>query len=253
MIDELDRIKNRDVTALLTDTIKTLSDNSLNVTVILVGVADTVNQLIAEHQSVERSLVQIAMPRMSMLELFEIVDKALLQVGVTIDADARKYIAYLSQGLPHYTHLLGLYAAYASIDEERKNITKSDVEQAIANAVDKAQASIRSIYHTAVSSARKTLYEEVLAACALAPTDELGYFAAGDVREPMSRIMQRPYDIPAFARHLNDFCEERRGAVLQKTGTARRYRFRFKNPLMQPFVVMKGLAKGLIRDDVIEA
>jgi hypothetical protein len=58
--------------------------------------------------------------------------------------------------------------------------------------------------------------------------------------------MKKPYDIPAFSRHLKDFCEKKRGAILQKSGTARRYRFRFVNPLMQPYVVMHGLSAGLI-------
>jgi hypothetical protein len=34
--------------------------------------------LISEHRSVERSLVQVRMPRMSREELFELLDKALL-------------------------------------------------------------------------------------------------------------------------------------------------------------------------------
>jgi len=62
--------------------------------------------------------------------------------------------------------------------------------------------------------------------------------------------MKKPYEIPAFSQHLNAFCENARGPVLQRTGTARRYRFRFENPLMQPFVIMDGIKKGLITDEL---
>ncbi|MDB6032601.1 MAG: hypothetical protein JWM16_2939, partial [Verrucomicrobiales bacterium] len=102
-------------------------------------------------------------------------------------------------------------------------------------------------YHYASSSPLWNLYSDVLLSCALASTDDLGYFSAANVRTPMSEIMKRPYEIPAFAQHLNDFCGENRGKVLQKTGYPRRYRFRFVNPLMEPFVVMKGIASGLIK------
>jgi hypothetical protein len=62
----------------------------------------------------------------------------------------------------------------------------------------------------------------------------------------MSRIMGRRYEIAAFSRHLADFCDKDRGSVLERTGIPRRYRFRFRNPLLQPFVIMCGLADELI-------
>jgi hypothetical protein len=45
-------------------TIKTLSDNasSIKTTLILVGVADSVDELIGEHQSIERAIKQVPMP-----------------------------------------------------------------------------------------------------------------------------------------------------------------------------------------------
>lgn len=252
IVDEMDRIRDQATTTLLADTIKTLSDHSVPTTLILVGVADSVDQLIAEHKSIERALVQVRMPRMSPPELFEIIDKGLREVGMRIDEQAKRKIGRLSEGLPHYTHLLALHAAQEATGRGRTNITMEDVDAAIRLAVDKAQQSILSAYHKATSSPRKdNLYAHVLLASALAPTDELGYFAAADVREPMTLVMKKRYDIPAFSRHLNDFCEVDRGPVLQKTGTKRKFRFRFVNPLMQPFVIMHGLAKGLVTEAML--
>jgi hypothetical protein len=77
----------------------------------------------------------------------------------------------------------------------------------------------------------------------------LGYFAATDVKGPMSKLMRRPYDIPAFSLHLNKFCDNERGPILQKTGEARRFRFRFMNPLMQPYIVMDGIQRGVLNED----
>lgn len=252
IVDEMDRITNRETTTLLADTVKTLSDHSVNTTLILVGVADSVDGLVAEHGSIERALVQIQMPRMSKEELFEILDKGLEEAGMSIDEEAKQQVAYLSQGLPHFTHLLGLHAAQYAIDNERKHVSTQDVKVAIRLAVAKAQQSIVSIYHSATSSPRKNLYPQVLLACALAEKDELGYFSAADVRGPMSRVMEKTYDIPAFSRHLNDFCEGQRGPVLQKMGRERRIRYRFLNPMVEPFVTMNGLASGLITEDAID-
>lgn len=250
VLDELDRITDLDTTSLLADTIKGLSDHAVDTTLLLVGVADSVDTLIKEHASVERAMVQVRMPRMSQAELFEIVEKGLAAVGMTIDEEAKRRIAVLSQGLPHYTHLLALYAAQRVAMTDRSRIDSSDVRTAIDTALAKTQQSIISSYHKATSSPRENLYPQVLLSCALAQPDSLGYFAAVDVRVPLSKIMKRTYEIPAFSQHLNAFCEEARGPVLQRTGSARRYRFRFLNPLMQPYVIMDGIRKSVITDDL---
>lgn len=251
IIDELDRLQDPTITALLADTIKTLSDHAVDATLLLVGVADSVDSLIKEHQSVERALVQVRMPRMSQTELFEIIDKGLKHAGMVIQPGAKARIAKLSQGLPHYTHLLTLYAAQRAVHAGRVEVSAEDVRTAIDSAVAKAQQSIISAYHTATSSPRDNLYQQVLLACALANQDNLGFFAAVDVRAPLSRIMKKPYDIPAFSQHLNAFRDSVRGPVLQREGSTRRYRFRFINPLMQPFVIMNGLRTGLIEETEI--
>lgn len=248
VIDELDRLENREVTTLLADTIKNLSDHSVPTTLILVGVADSVDALIAEHQSIERALVQIRMPRMTLDELKEIIDKGVANAGMAIEPTAKEKIASLSQGLPHYTHLLALHALQTAVYRGSMTVTSVDVSAAIDNALSKAQQSIISAYHKATSSSRENLYPQVLLACAMAEADSLGYFSAADVRSPMTKIMGREYDTPAFSQHLNAFCDHTRGPILQRTGETRRFRFRFINPLMQPYVIMDGLRRGMIDD-----
>lgn len=247
IIDEIDRVKTKQATALLADTIKTLSDHSVNTTIVLLGVADSVDQLITEHRSIERSLVQVRMPRMSHDELLELLDKGFTKAGMTIDNRVREEIAFLSRGLPHFTHLLGLEAALSAAWQERTNVTETDLGHAVGKAVERTHQSILSAYHKATSSSRKSsLYASVLLACALAETDSLGYSAASDLRSPMSMILGKPCDIGTFSRHLNDFCEPHRGPILQRVGSRHRFRFRFINPMMQPFLVMKGLADKVI-------
>ncbi|MFQ5647177.1 MAG: hypothetical protein ACE5GM_09625, partial [bacterium] len=68
--------------------------------------------------------------------------------------------------------------------------------------------------------------------------------------------MQEPnrtlLDIPSFSRHLHDFCGENRGKILKKFGKKRRYKYRFVNPLMQPHIIMQGLAQGLLDKKSLE-
>lgn len=250
-IDEFDRIPDSESKTLFADTIKLLSDHLMRATVVFVGVADNVDQLITEHKSIERALVQIQMPRMSLDELEDIVQRGLTMVGMESSTEATARIAQLSQGLPHYTHLLGQLAARTALEMNRLEITVNDVDVAVTKARERAQESIISAYHKAIFSTRENLYERVLAACALAEKDAMGYFAASDVRDPLSAIMGKRYEIPAFSRHLNAMCEPDRGPVLQKAGATRRFRFRFLNPLLQPYVVMTGLAERYIDPELL--
>lgn len=246
-VDEFDRLHDQASRTLFADTIKMLSDQLVRATIVLVGVADDVNELIREHGSVERALVQVHMPRMSRAELSEIVLKGIATAQMTIGKAAADRIAALSQGLPHYTHLLSQLAAQAALDERRTDVTQGDVDFAIERAIAKAQQSIMDAYGRAVSSTRRSLRPQVMLACALAQADEFGFFSAADVRDPLSRVLGRPCETAAFAQHLDEFSEAERGPVLQKRGSPRRFRYRFLNPLLQPYVVMKGLSEGLIR------
>jgi hypothetical protein len=110
-IDEFDRLTDRTVPALVADTIKSLSDAAVPATLILIGVADSVDQLIEGHRSIERSLVQVPMPRMSRKEIEQIVVKGTQRLGMSITKEALGEIVRLSQGLPYVTHMLSLYSA----------------------------------------------------------------------------------------------------------------------------------------------
>lgn len=252
IVDEFDRLPPAPRRA-FADLVKMLSDHAVRATVVLVGVADSVDELIAEHESVERALSQIRLPRMSGSEIRQIVENGMNGLRLEIEEEAEDRIVLLSQGLPHYAHLLGLHAARSALLRgEGAALSLPDVDRAVRKGLAGAQQSTRNAFHKATSSPRpENLYKQVLSACALAGTDELGYFAAADVRGPMQGITGRKYGIPAFATHLKQFCGDRRGRILERIGTPRRYRFRFSNPLMQPFIIMKGLDSGMLAPEML--
>jgi len=253
VLDELDRLESNDALTLLADTIKSLADHDIPTTLVLVGVADSIGQLLGDHLSIERNIVQIPMPRMKEAELAEIIEKACPRLGMTIATSPGRRIPRLSEGLPHYTHLLAFYAFQGAIQDDRSEVRDDDVNAAIDKAVEKAQQSIRSAYQAAIRSPRRdNLYVQVLLACALAPKDEMGYFPAGAVKIPMAKIMGRHYEIPAFARHLDQFTKEERGRILSRHGPERQRFYRFENPMLQPFVILSGLSKKLITEDMVQ-
>jgi Cdc6-like AAA superfamily ATPase len=248
VIDELDRLENDDALTLLADTIKTLSDNAVPSTLVLVGVANSIGELIGEHESIVRNLAQIGMPRMQPAELEGILRKGCEHAAIGIQDSAVDRIVTLSEGLPHYTHLLGYRSAETTVQDDREVVTLSDVDVALPRAVE--GHTIQSDYVKAVRSSQPgNLYREVLLACAIAPKNSLGYFTSGQVRDPLEVIADRRLEIPAFSKHMKEFLDPARGSVLRREGKPRGYSYRFSDPMMQPYVVMSSLTDGLITNE----
>ncbi len=251
VIDEFNEINDGGRTSgLLANTIKSLSDDGATATIVVVGVGDNVTELFEDHGSISRCTEETLMPRMSHLELYEIIDKRLKQLGMLIDDDARSKIVILSRGLPTYVHRLGKHAATRAVNDLRYSISEADVDASIDEILTGSRESLRDSYEKATASNQPgNLFKEVLLACALARADDAGYFAPAAVREPLEKILGRVMTIAQYQNHLNDWHTEKRGRILQRTGEPRTYRFRFAEPSMQPYVLMKGIADEMVGEE----
>lgn len=222
-------------------TTKVLSDQLVPATLVLVGVADDIDGLVRAHESVRRSLAQVYMPNMSPEELAEIINKGVLVSEMSVEPAFVSDVVALAQGLPNYVHLIAQNACRVALDSDRTEVLRSDLDAAVGLSIESIQQTVLDTYHNATSSNRDTLYKQVLLACALAKRDEKGTFGAADVRDELQRITGTFRDLPAFAQHLNDFSGNGpRGGVLDRIGKAYRRRYRFKDPLLQPYVLMRG-------------
>lgn len=255
IFDEFDRMADESATLLMADTIKGLSDYSSSATIIIVGVAEDVADILSGHQSIARALLQIRMPRMSPDELGQIITSRYKKCGLTWDEEALWKMTFLARGLPYYAQLIGMHAGRAAVKRGFPQVIAADVEKGLKSAVLELDQSIKEAYFTAIRSQRgdHTLYASVLLACALAKNDELGAFQQAAVAQPLNRIVPgKDYKPATFAFHLNEFCDPARGKTLERFGEPRNYRYRFTDPMMQPFVIMKGLADGKIDDNTAE-
>lgn len=250
--DEIDRIGEPTFKTNLVDLMKAISDQVLPVTVVLIGVAEDVENLIEEHESIGRALNQVYMPRMDVDELQTIIDRGVARAGMLASFDASNFIAHLSTGLPHYTHLVGLQSALLALSEGASELTLEHVVGTLPVAVARAEERVKTLHHAATHSTRQNNLKEVLLAAALTPTDELGYFSPGDVRGALSDILGRQIGISAFAPTLTQFADTR-GPVLEKTAKSNRPRYRFVEPLMIPYACMLAIAEGTIdTTDVVQ-
>ena len=248
IIDEYSEIVDNDCRTLTANTIKELYDFAVNTAAILVGVAENVAELIEDHQSLDRALVQIPLTRMSHPELREIIDKRTSRTHIEFSGDAICTIIILSRWLPYFTKTLAKYAAIHAIRDHRILITNGDVEKSLASFVSDTKELFRQSYRNATRSNQENFFEQSLLACALAKTDDEGFFVANDVVEPYSAIMRGRRRIAHFEKHLRKFSSDDGGNILIKRGDERQQRFRFSDPMMQPYVIIRGIELKMITE-----
>ncbi len=249
VVDEFNEISDEPTSLLMANTIKGLSDDGVNATVILVGVADNINQLIAGHESISRCCEEVLMPRMEQDELREVIETRAARLNMQIEGNAKWKIINLSKGLPTFVHGLGKFSCYAAIDRRRLTIVESDTDRAIDTILESSQQSLKQAFERAVKSNQPfAKFREVLTACALAKADESGFFTQTAVRGPLSQMLGRNIEIGHLRPQLHELIEEKRGKVIERIGEERGYRYRFSDPAMQPYVIMAGIKAGILTD-----
>jgi hypothetical protein len=247
IIDEFDKLEDNYAVTLTANVIKSLADYSVQCTIIIVGVAENLSDLIKEHASIKRCILQVPLQRMDSHELEEIVKSRLALTPLRIDPAALSKIVKLSRGLPYYVHALGKFSAISSCDERRLTIVERDVDRAMDTFVGDMAETFYEEYDKAIASNQPgNKYAEVLLACALAETDEKGFFKPAAVGPPLSKILGKPINRSTYQKHLAEFVGDERGGVLIKRGEGRVYKLRFGEPMIQPYIIIKGMQEGLI-------
>lgn len=240
IFDEFDRIESPDLIKQFSDLIKGLSDNHSDVTILLVGVAHDVDDLIGSHPSIERCLKQIKMPRMSRQELTGILEKGALEVGFKFNPEVIESIVDFSDGFPHYTHLLGKYAAKQALMTDHYAVDTTHFNQALGSALDDVSESTRKTYETAtITSKQNKFFEEVLWAAGVCTRDEFDNFTANDVSLKFAELTGQDKSREGVTYYLTSLCKKERGEILEKVGHSKNIKYRFKNPMAKAYVKLR--------------
>jgi AAA+ ATPase superfamily predicted ATPase len=144
VVDEFDKVprSRTDFHTGVAELIKTLADNQQHCDsrVILVGIAGQAREILAGHQSIERSVREIYLPPLSRKDLREFLDTAERELGFTFARSVKDEILDNSLGFPYYVHLLGLECidVMRKRDAEARRVTEEDYEMAVRKAASRA-------------------------------------------------------------------------------------------------------------------
>lgn len=240
IFDEFDNIENNKIRSDFADLIKSFSDNNTNSTIIIVGIADDINELIGNHQSLERCLKQIKMPRMSKSECEEIITNGLSKLELSINETVKKNIIEFSSGFPHYIHLLCKYGCKELIENGRSDFSQPYLKIAISKGIENTNEKLKASYRVATinnTTSEKWMY--ILYACALCKLDNYNCFEKSQIVGLYNILTKKKATSNTLSYNLKQLCLPERGEILQKIGKGLHSRYRFTNPMMHAFIKLK--------------
>lgn len=112
--------------------------------------------------------------------------------------------------------------------------------------------SIRDAYQKAtITSKGESKFEDVIGACSLAKTDEYETFTTNDLIEPFYRITGRRVSRESLTYYLGRLCNDERSNLLEKVGTSKNIRYRFRYPLMNAYARLKLSHRGKLSSEAL--
>lgn len=168
-IDEIDRISEARQKIQLAELLKNVSSVIEDMRFIFCGIGADVDEIIGQHLSTGRMFEAVEVEKLSHDKLWRIIDLVAEKLSVNIDRGFLIRIGIISDGFPHFVHLIGECLFYAMHDDnnETKSCEKHHFDTALHEALQKAEPALRKIYQMATEKSKnKAEYEEALWALA---------------------------------------------------------------------------------------
>jgi uncharacterized protein len=164
VIDEFENLPSAEDRQLFAELIKQLSDRGVHTSIIFCGIGKSLDDLLHGHGSAHRYLEEVKLPSppLTYSGRWAIIDGACRALGLTINEDSRLRIAQVSDGFPHYVHLIAqklFWAAFRAIKDIHE-LTPEDYMNAVREALGSVESRLRTAYDAATKKDQDN-YQEV--------------------------------------------------------------------------------------------
>jgi hypothetical protein len=220
IVDEFDQLQDDKDKKAFADLIKQLSDQNINLRLMLCGIGRSLEELIGIHLSTDRYLATVPLDQIPHDARWKILEAACDHFGVTIDRDSMIRIGQISDGFPYYVHLIGEKIFWEMEDDpsEVKEMTLAHYQSGITAAIEESQTSLRQAYELATRKhGNSEDYEEVLWSVAdgallqrqMTTIYEQSYLAVMAQRHERSALAKEP-----FYQRMNKLKKDNHGCVV---------------------------------------
>jgi len=248
IIDEFDRITSERTKNQLAESIKNLSDAEVHVTIVILGIAQSVEELVGKHPSIQRHMISIHLPLMEPNELHHIIQSGEREANIIFDDATRDMIVSFSKGLPYFTQLLCLYSGQVALSRNSAIVEVVDFREALNRCVEEADPLVKVAYDLATQGDSNQFMADVMFAAASARLDKYGSFTAKGaskvvVNDQVHRILEL-----TLHRALSALGDEKYYGLIEKRRMpSGAIRYFFANQTMRQYIILRqAQARGLM-------
>lgn len=243
VVDEFERIRGAEERTLFADFIKQAGDQSVPIKLIFCGIGSALGDLLDSHHSCYRYLSSIHLSRLEFQPRLEIIKAASDALALTVEDTTRYRIATISDGFPHYVHLLTeklLWQVFED-DNEIKVTLPHHYSAAVRAAVVDIEPHLKAMYEKATLK-YKSDYATVLWAVA---DHHLLKRRSTDIFESYKRIARSMGEVALererFNQRMNTLKRPAHGSILKAN---RQGWYEFREAVVRGYVRLQAEAAG---------
>jgi uncharacterized protein len=248
VIDELDRVRNHQVTSQLAELIKLVHDKRPALRFAMCGIGKTLEEIIGSHLSASRPITGFELPLIPFDARWKIITNAANNLGMSVPQEFLVRISQISDGFPYYVHLIAENLFWQIFDHhnETNEATSKDFHAAIGRAIERAEAPLREAYNFAIQKTTNSAdYEEALWATAhlthferqLKDIYDRSYLPVMEYRKSRT-----PLPIAKFRTRLYSLCSPTHGDILVRK---RNSWYAFKENVLRGYVRLVAERNGV--------
>lgn len=248
VIDEMERIETSAEREKFAEFIKNIPELDLNVRFIFCGIAQDVTELLQSHPSAGRILETIKLERLNPSDLWKILTEVARKLNVELQQEALIRIGQISDGFPHYVHLIG-ECLFWSMFDDTEQVSMSDASHfkaGIEGALQRTEATLRAQYDKATQKYRNTEdYEEALWALADSTSDrrQIAEIYQSSYKWIVAkRVNRRVLTRERLNQRYLSLRKESHGRVVVGFGSGW---FSFRENIMRGFVRLRAASQGI--------
>ena len=246
VIDEFDQIKEDSHQRAFASFVKQVSDKQVPARFIFCGIAENVEDIMSAHGSADRYFHTVELGQLPWEARFDIVTTAADQLGIEVDENSVIRIARISDGFPHYVHLISeklFWQVFSHRDKTGGKVNGDLFEAAMSDAAGSMEMKLRGPYETATQKYSND-YEHVL--WATADGHELKRRSI-DIYESYERIVQslqvESLDRERFNQRINALKRQNYAEIL--TGSRQGW-YEFTEKVVRGYVRLKAEQAGVV-------
>lgn len=169
VIDEFDRIRKEEDKTLFSELLKNAATLDADIRFIFCGIGRSVEEIIGAHPSSGRYFEPIELEKLHHNFLWDIINQVAERAKIVVPHEIKMRIGIVSDGFPHFVHLIGQCMFWAMQDDPETVTTcaRNHYETGIKGALQKTEPSLRLAWQKATEKTKnRAQYEEALWALA---------------------------------------------------------------------------------------